>query len=65
MNALKIRGDHCHTGEIRASAPGLACGVDVASRHVHRHPEVAAKRPSKDTAEAPTEIGPNPISERF
>ena len=24
MNALKNRGDHCHMGGIRASAPGLA-----------------------------------------
>jgi hypothetical protein len=31
MNALKNRGDHCHMGGIRASAPGPAMSAFVAN----------------------------------
>jgi hypothetical protein len=62
MNALKNRGDHCHMEGIRASALGLNTVADIASHYVHRHPEVRAKRASKDTAEAP---GPSPFEGRF
>jgi hypothetical protein len=60
MNALKNRGDHCHMGGIRASAPGLNTMADVASHYVHRHPEVRAKRASKDARP-----GPSPFEGRF
>jgi hypothetical protein len=47
MDALKNRGDHCHMGGTRASAPGLDAvrtllRADIASNDVRRHPEVAA-----------------------
>ena len=36
MNALKNRGDHCHMGGIRASAPALRIGCGAAAQHALR-----------------------------